>query len=235
MDTFETIDNHRLIYNGLEHVEFELTRSTTSYFRVAREAHQVLYRSIIASLRGTSNLSVTGKPSGRREHRYQFNQGSVQEIHKQTIPGCKKAWRFSAPITVQSHFQGGHTEMPSEDFLIPFYDALAMVQADCFMHRFVDSIAVKVSDQEMSILEWLHEAIRNEYEHFVPKAYSSPIKHLLQAAQLAILKAYACLLDSNNVSFYSHSVTLSNMECKLNSVMAIIDSHFSKAAGEPWK
>jgi hypothetical protein len=233
MDTFETIDNYRLIFNSLEHVEFELTRSTTSYFRVAREAHQVLYRSLVASLRGTSNIAVTGKPSGRREHRYQLGQDCIKEIHKQSIPACKKAWRYSAPVGVDSFLQADQMKKRSEDYLIPFYDALAMVQADCFMLRSVNSITVNISDSELSLIEWLHEEIRNKYEHFVPRAYSSPIQHLLQAANLAISKASACLLDSNTVNYYPHSVTRAGMQSKLSSVMTLIESHFNRAAGEP--
>lgn len=256
MNPFEIIDNHLLLYNGLEHLEYELSRSTTSYFRVARETHQVLYRSLVESLKGTANLAVTGKPRGRREHRYQFGNEPIKEIHKQSIPGCKHGWRFSTPTIVQSFFGSDKSgqrsswagrivsfvrnlfrrQKPpakSEDFLIPFHDALAMVQAGCFMHQYVHSQAVSISDREMNLMEWLHERIRNEYEHFIPKGYSAPVNDLLQATKVALAKASACLFESNNVIYYSHSVPKSEMQSMFQRVVALVESHIDKAAGRP--
>jgi hypothetical protein len=36
------------------------------------------------------------------------------------------------------------------------------------MGQFVHSAVVPVCDEDMKTLEWLHEEIRNEYEHFIP-------------------------------------------------------------------
>src|SRR5258706_9928002 len=226
MEKYENIDNHSLIYNGLEHIEYELNRSSTSYFRGTREAHQVLYRSLIEALKGTANLTVTGKPRGNREHRYRFDCEPIKKIHKKSISGCRYAWRFSSPTIVQSSDEtqestDAHYTSKSEDFLIPFYDALAMIQSECFMLQFVDSQTVDISDQEMGLIEWLHERIRNEYEHFIPKSYSAPIHDLLQATRVSLSKASACLFDSNNVMFYTHSITKSAMETKINNTIKL--------------
>ena len=214
METIESIDNHSLIYNGLEHVEFELDRSSPSYFRVAREAHQLLYRSLIESLKGTANLSVMGKPKGNREHRYQFSNEPIKEIHKESISECRYAWRFSLPVITQSFFNNNEIQRltqsqnssKSDDFLIPFYDALAKVQAECFMHQYVHSQTVNISDREMMLMEWLHERIRNKYEHFVPKGYSAPIYDLLESTKVALSLTKSCLFDSNNVMYFTHSI-----------------------------
>ncbi len=227
MESFESIDNHRLIYNGLEHIEFELGRKSTSYFRVAREAHQILYRSLVEALKGTANLAVTGKPRGQREHLYQFSNGPIKEIHKESVPECKFAWRYSSPVIVESFLQseGNETPSKSDDFLISFYDALAMVQTECFVHQYVHSQEIKLTDEEMKLMEWLHEAIRNEYEHFVPKGYSAPIQDLLLASKVAVGKARVCLFDTNNVLYFVHSVPEETMREKIEKVVTLIDSH----------
>lgn len=229
MTSFASIDNHRLIYNGLEHIAFELDRKATSYFRIAREAHQILYRSLVEALKGTANLAVTGKPRRNREHRYQFGDGPIKEIHKESIPECKYAWRFSSPVIVDSFFRNNAspTSSQSDDFLIPFYDALAMVQTECFMHQYVHSQVVQFSNEEMKLMEWFHEAIRNEYEHFVPKGYSAPIQSLLLTSKVALSKARACVFDTNNVLFFDHSIPEETFRDMFDNVLAKIDSHIS--------
>jgi hypothetical protein len=238
MPGMELIENHLLIFNGLEHVEFELTRSATSYFRVARETHQILYRSLVDALRGTANIAVTGKPRGLRRHRYQQGNNPIKEIQKQSINGCSKAWRFSEPVIVDSFFEtrdleeSQETIPDSEDFLIPFYDALAMAQADCFMLRYVHSAKLTISDSEMKLLEWLHESVRNEYEHFIPKAYLAPVTDLLDASILALTKAAHCLMESNNVLFMEEVVDQPQMESKFADVHSLLEDHRKKAAGD---
>lgn len=227
MRPFESIDNHRLIYNGLEHIEFELCRQPLSYFRIAREAHQILYRSLIEALKGTANIAITGKPKGRREHRYQFGDRPIKEIHKESVAGCNFAWRFSSPVAVDSFFETNVTETSSrsDDFLIPFYDALAMIQTECFVHQFVHSQEIRFTDEEMKLMEWLHEAIRNEYEHFVPKGYSAPIQSLLLASKVALDKALRALFHTNNVLFFDHSIPQKSMRDKFDHILRLTDSH----------
>jgi hypothetical protein len=229
MRSFESIDNHRLIYNGLEHIEFELCRQPASYFRIAREAHQILYRSLVGALKGTANIAVTGKPKGRREHRYQLGNGPIKEIHKESVAGCNFAWRFSDPVVVDSFFQSdvNETSTRSDDFLIPFYDALAMIQTECFVHQFVQSQEVTITDQEMKLMEWLHEAIRNEYEHFVPRGYSAPIENLLLTSKVALEKALASLFHTKNVLFFDHSVPQKLMRDKFDNILRLTDSHLN--------
>lgn len=227
MRPFESIDNHRLIYNGLEHIEFELCRQQPSYFRIAREAHQILYRSLVEALKGTANIAVTGKPKGRREHRYQFGNGPIKEIHKESVAGCHFAWRFSDPLVVDSFFpsNAAKTSTKTEDFPIPFYDALAMIQTECFVHQFVHSREVSFTDEEMKLMEWLHESIRNEYEHFVPKGYSAPIQSLLLASMVALDKARRSLFETQNVLFFDHSVPQKSMQEKFGAVLVLTESH----------
>lgn len=89
--------------------------------------------------------------------------------------------------------------MKRDDYLISFYDALAMIQADRFMHLYFMNRVVSVTDDEMKLLEWLHEGIRNEYEHFVPKAYMAPVSDLLKITILSLRLSRESLFDSKAV------------------------------------
>jgi hypothetical protein len=85
MAELESINNFSLIENGLAHIEFEFTCASPSMFRAARESHLVLYRSMIQALRGSSNLSITGKPSKNRSYQYSYDEEQWKEIHKVPI------------------------------------------------------------------------------------------------------------------------------------------------------
>lgn len=203
MGELDSIDNLSLIENCSHHLQFELERENPSFFRIAREAHLLLYRSMIEALKGSANLAVMGRPSGNRSCKYLKGSRSWQEIHKVSVKGCSCAWRFSKPKTCEEPTGNkvGKSQHDNQDYLIGFYDALAMIQTECFMGKYVHSNSVPVSDIQMKTLEWLHERIRNEYEHFVPKFYTAPINDLLEAAELCLHLAIALLFKSGNVLF----------------------------------
>jgi hypothetical protein len=203
----DKIENLSLIENCCLHLQFELSRKNPSYFRIAMEAHLLLYRSMIEALKGTANIAVTGRRSKDRSYKYQRNGKPWQEIHKESIEGCKKAWRFSqpAPYTEPQLDNKLCQEIKSEDYLISFYDALAMIQTDCFMNQYMGSRYFIISDADMKKLEWLHEDIRNEYEHFVPKTYLSPKNDLASAATLCLQLSHKLLFESDNILFFNSS------------------------------
>ncbi len=196
-----------LVENGLLHVNFELDRSEPSFFRVAREAHLLFYRSMIEVLRGSANLAITARWNKRRRAKYQRGSSPWQEIHCVDAPGCTKAWRFSSPEPcVEPEFTKNHDRSTAQrEFLIGFYDALAMIQTECFMGMFVHSKTQFVTDEDMRQLEWLHERVRNEYEHFIPKFYSAPSLDLIEATQICVSHSAALLFDSGNVLFHGTS------------------------------
>jgi len=101
-----------------------------------------------------------------------------------------------------------------------FYDLLAKIQTDCFMKQYVNSNRITVSDEEMKILEWLHEDIRNEYEHFIPKSYSAPAESLIHAALTCCSLSEKLLFQFGNViRINKHSgikESLKNVIAKLN-------------------
>ena len=216
MEYYDEIDNIKLIKNGLKHLLYELEQDKPSWYRIAREAHLVLYRSMIEALKGTNNFTITGKKSKNREHTYILGNDQWKRIKKISINGCDKAWRFSSPevlnpqppsplelqnnaIETQSNYQS------IDDFLILLYDALAMIQAENFMETLVHSKKVSVSDEDMQKLEWLHEYVRNPYEHFVPSTHLATKKDLCSVTELCLSLSRELLFESGNVYFHNES------------------------------
>ncbi len=218
MKTLDTIDNISLIENCLSHIGYELSKGNTSYFRIARESHLCLYRAMIEALKGTANIAVTGKPSKKRVHIYSIGDDRFKEIHKIKINSCKRAWRFSEPVYIETPptFDQGDIKTDSEDYLIPFYDALAMVQVECFMTQYIHSKPIRISDDEMKLLEWLHEAIRNDYEHFVPRLYAAPIDSLINVSFMCLKLTKDLLFGSGNVWIFK--------EERERAILQLIDS-----------
>lgn len=221
-DERERIDNIVLIENAIDHLEFELQRDSISYFRVAREAYQVLYRAMIEALRGTANFDIL-KPGKGNKHsnkiKYLFGNDLCYEI-KPLAPmnGCKKAWRFSEPqrceppleVMDNTKEQANHEQEIGELFeelnscdLISFYAALAKIQTECFMRQYMGSKWIAIDDKEMWLLEWMHEDVRNVFEHFVPKLYVVCVPTAIHGALLCIRIANELLFDSGNVIFDS--------------------------------
>ena len=121
----ETIDNLSLIKNNVEHIEFELIKSEPSFFRISRESHQMLYRSMVEVLRGAANISIIGKPKDKkRKVQYQFGNDPWFEIQKENIKGCRRAWRYSKPINCKEPKFSNKRSANSytDDFLLGFYD-----------------------------------------------------------------------------------------------------------------
>jgi hypothetical protein len=217
METIDKIDNLRLIENNLLHMQFELERDSPSCFRLAREAHLLLYRTMIESLTGSNWQNVTGH---RSKAKYQIGDKPWQEIHKEKIDGCNKAWRFSDPAVCAQPCISTSVEDPSttgKEFLIGFYDALAMIQTECFMRGLIfRNKPIFISDDDMKTFEWLHEDIRNEYEHFVPKFYTVAVHELLMVTELCLSVSKVLLFESVNVIF--HKITKESLKELLESV-----------------
>lgn len=228
MHKLEAVDNLSFIENGLLHIQFELSRNKPSYFRIAWESHLILYRSMIEALKGSANLVVTGRPRKNRSHKYKLGNKPWQEIHKVAVNDCRAAWRFSLPEIcdepqIDTNDAAEIQQPDGDDYLISLYDALAMIQSECFMHQFVHSTLVPVSNGEMKILEWLHENIRNEYEHFVPKSYMAPAADLSSAASLCLRLSSQLLFKSKNVMF--HRVPEGGLKIFFENVTQELSSH----------
>jgi len=185
---------------------------------------------MIERLRGSANLPVIARLSKDPKERtmiYQHGNGPWQEIHHSTVSGCRKAWRFSepAPCAPPNISTSKSAQSPKRDHLIQFYDAVAMIQTECFMGQPGHSSWRRLPDTEMKDLEWLHEHVRNDYEHFVPKTYSAPSRDLLHAASVCLACSETLLSESNNVLF--HEVP-SKLRSLLRSVLGTIYDHEKK-------
>jgi len=123
------------------------------------------------------------------------------EIHKIEVDGCKKAWRYSEPEPCDPpKINYKKLRIPrQENYLISFYDLLAMIQTECFMRQYVQSKRIIVSTSEMKSLEWLHEYIRNTYEHFIPKSYLAPLIDLITVSIICLDKGNKLIFESGNV------------------------------------
>jgi|GEM_PF-954366 len=229
MGTVDTIDNLRLIENSLLHMRFELDRESPSYFRIAREAHLLLYRTMIESLTCGNWQHVTQLKSKKHQPKYSSVKYLIggkpwQEIRKVSIDGCKRAWRFSDPVIcppppeseIEKVFFKNLYRSLHKAKLIGFYDALAMIQTENFMSQFMFSKSIPISDEDMKTFECLHKSIRNEYEHFIPKLYLAPTHNLLVATELCLSVSRALLFESGNVDF--HKVTKESLKELLESV-----------------
>jgi hypothetical protein len=200
MREYEEIDNIKLIRNNLRHIRCELDSEESSPMRLAKECHQLLLRMMVEALRGTANFAITGMR--RRERWYRQDDGPWKMIQKESIEGCRTAWRYSEPVLESPPpcREEGSYERTQEDYLIGFYDLLAMIQAPCFMLRYIRSAVVSVPDSEMQLLEWLHENIRNDFEHFIPRTLLASSNDCLRAAETCLRLATDLLTRSNNIT-----------------------------------
>ena len=201
-NAMERIQNLILLENGVEHVGFEIEKRNPLFFRAAKEAHLILYRSMVEALRGTANLSITGMPKDKKRIvRYKIGDKPWCQIQKTNVKGCKKAWRYSAPTLIKHPSTEGESFDVSSmsDYLQSFFELLAKVQAECFMSQYSDSKPIQVTDEGMTLLEWLHEEIRNEFEHFIPKHYYVSIRESIASTILCLVLSLNLLFESRNV------------------------------------
>jgi hypothetical protein len=199
---WERLENLVLLDNNLIHIDFELSRSRPSFFRVARESHLVVLRAMVQALRGTSNHAIVGKQRDKtRTGLYQKGDDPWKEIHRENVKGCLKAWRYSQPKPCAPPKLKLQTKglPPIDDHLIGFYDLLAKIQTDCFMRPFFNALPASLTDDQMHLFEWLHENVRNEFEHYVPKLYSVDAVSLIGSSQLALSLSHWLIFRSQTV------------------------------------
>lgn len=216
LEEYEQIDNIKLIRNNLRHINCELDSNEPSPMRLAKECHQLLLRMMVEALRGTANLAITGRPTKNRKRWYRQGNDPWKGIQKKNIEGCNKAWRYSEPVLESPQRfqeQEGSDVPPPDDYLLGFYDLLAMIQTPCFMLRYSHSAVVSVSDTQMQLLEWLYEEIRNDFEHFIPKTLLASSDDCLRASETCLRLTIDLLTKSNNVTPYR----IDDLQTKLHS------------------
>ena len=186
---YEYIDNIKLIRNNLLHINCELDSLEPSPMRLAKECYQLFLRMMVEALRGTANIAIIVKSTKNRRRWYRQGNDPWKVIQKENVEGCNKAWRYSEPVLeTPQHFQEQREDsnISPPKYLLGFYDLLAMIQARCFMLHYSHSTVVSVSDSEMQLLEWLHERIRNDFEHFIPKILLASCDDCLRASEVCL-------------------------------------------------
>jgi hypothetical protein len=224
LENYEQIDNIKLIRNNLRHINCELDSNEPSPVRVAKECHQLLLRMMVEALRGTANLAITGRPTKTRKRWYRQGNDPWQAIQKENIEGCNRAWRYSEPVLESPpcfQEQNGSNVLPPDDYLVGFYDLLAMIQAPCFMLRYIHSEVVSVSNADMQLLDWLHEEIRNDFEHFIPKLLLASSDDCLRASETCLRLTIDLLTKSNNVTPYEIDDLQTELRSAIISVTAL--------------
>jgi hypothetical protein len=223
LEEYEQIDNIKLILNNLRHIICELDSIEPSPMRLAKECYQLFLRMMVEALRGTANIAITGKPTKNRKRWYRQGNDPWKAIQKKDVEGCSKAWRYSEPLleTPQRFQERKGTDIsPPDNYLLGFYDLLAMIQTPCFMLRYIHSAVVSVSDSQMKLLEWLHEEIRNDFEHFIPKTLLASCDDCLHASEVCLRLTTDILTKSNNVMPFG----IEELQIKLHSVSISIAS-----------
>ena len=199
---FERVDNLCLLENSLSHILCEIERHLPLYFRVAKESHLVLYRAMVEALRGTAKIQVTGRSADKKKVvHYKIGEEPWCKIEKVKIEDCKHAWRYSAPLKIDNPPLSENNDelFKPSDFLKGFYELIAKVQTVCFMCQYVNSKPIQITNDDMLLLEWLHEQIRNEFEHFVPKLYSVHKEDLINSSALCLELSFKLLFESHNI------------------------------------
>ena len=223
LEEYQHIDNIELIRDNLRHINCELISNKPSPMRVAKECHQLLSRMMVEALRGTANLGILERPTKIRKHWYRQDNDPWNAIQKDNIHGCSKAWRYTEPILEEPPCckkQSGPKSDPG-NYLLGFYDLLAMIQSSCFMLRYSHSVVISVSDHDMQLLEWLHEKIRNDFEHFIPKILLASFGDCLRASTVCLRLTIELLTKSNNVTPYGIDDLETELGIALCSVKAL--------------
>ncbi len=201
------VENIDLVKSDLTHLNFELERKATNYFRIAVEAHSCLLRAMVQVLKGPTNFNIILlKQDQHKNMTYTFHINSNKPVYleENIVPGCKKAWRFRTKELKDTSLSSKHNpkrwhEHYENEYLKNFFELLAMLQSDYFMKFYTQANTLSISDEDMKTLEWLHFEIRNAIEHFIPKDYGAPIYDLLKGSLICLGLSSQCLVDSGSL------------------------------------
>ena len=217
---YQKVYNLELIRNNLSHLLFELNNNAPCFFRIGKEGHHLLYRSMIEVLRHTSSISSRGRNFSKNKIiKYQFDNSPVYEIRKENVDLCKFAWRYSAPMVVKninaSDFKPSDNILKNKkEYLLGFYDLLAMIQTECFMRKYDIVMPINLKDKQIQLLEGLHEQVRNEYEHFIPILYAVNKTGIINSSDL-------CLQISKNLVEISFKFSNTIIPIDINNLFEI--------------
>lgn len=100
------------------------------------------------------------------------------------VKDCRHAYRIKwEPCDPPAESFAAYEPFPSTN-LVGFWTALARVQDHIlWMARLSNTRALDLSDDQMRNIFWLHEFVRNEFVHFIPKTQTISIKSILTTSK----------------------------------------------------
>lgn len=203
---FSEIDNTELILDNLKHIRIELLEDKPFLFRAAREAHQLLLRSMAEALKRREKITILGKEKDRKKRRYYTYDGKNWKFVEKIKPASLYyAWLFSQPQDISEselpnrNDSSNYISGERDGHLIGFFEMLAMIQTECHMHRLDRGKKVVVTDEKMVALQWLHTSVRNMFEHYKPKFYYYNNEALIESLDICISIAAELLFESGTV------------------------------------
>lgn len=106
------------------------------------------------------------------------------------------AWDRNLPPPKPQHQKGAPRDI-SKANVIGFWTAMARVQEkDFWMHHYVISRPLDLTDEDMFWLRYLHTSVRNPLVHCTPGQYSLPVTDVARACEVAAFATAFLLHDS---------------------------------------
>lgn len=215
---YEVVENLLFIKDNIHHIECELKRNRPSFFRIAKESYSLFYRSMVESLRSKDNSFVSIKFDNNKDEIIYDNKILI----KSYVPGCKNVFRLNIKTNI-NNISSSPRSIKKKEKLPHYYTLLAMIQNDLFMMRNESSKNIFLADEYMKCFEFLHEKLRNEYEHFLPRAYTIPIVDLIYSSYLCCYFTKKLIYESGNV----FSRIPKNLQTNLNMILAKYEKYLS--------
>lgn len=197
----EVVDAQRLMLDNIRHICVEVKRTAPNYFRAAKESEHLFHRAMIESLCGSNNAQVIRTKGHNKNKPIPYILGSPPWKEIQRIPPRKGKvmWRYSEPkVCPEPPDVPRVSDWPFLDGdLMGFDELLAMIQAEAFMCHYYGSKPLVLRDAEMEMIEEVHKNVRNEFEHFMPKAYLLTKRELIEASILCVSLSKILLFETN--------------------------------------
>lgn len=112
----------------------------------------------------------------------------------------------------------------SKEKLISFWTALARVQDSYFwMGRLHGQKSLIISDEELTKIVWLSDAVRNDLVHFIPKSYAIGIIDIIEATRVVLHKIDFLVFESFSILFVDWEQSQGKIRDALDKIITKLD------------
>jgi hypothetical protein len=109
--------------------------------------------------------------------------------------------------------------------LISFWTALARVQDSYFwMGRLYGQKPLIISDEELTRIVWLSDAVRNDLIPFIPKSYAIGIIDIIEATRVVLYKIDFLVFESFSILFVDYEQSQRRIRDAIDKIIAKLDS-----------